>query len=425
MPRQTLSSPLDRQLEQPQRIVGDGGGGQALNRLLQAELELGATVHRLEQRGVGRLRGDVDPRREHLGGAGDARDHLALALRGGGGGAHGGREPALHEVADAGASAERTLVELADPFLHQPMIGAAGGKAEARGRSQRLGAARERGEARQQFAVGVHVPGLRHLGCGLRRLALHPGDLHGAGVGDGKGQQREQPVGLDLEQLLHDAAGHHRAAGLLHQYEAGEPVRARAEVGEHLHRAPRHLRGHQVGLGEDAGLGRGLDQGDMGRRQHLPRQGGEPVLRHDVERSGGEGAGIGRRGRPKHRPGGNLGVALPTEPPGPPVHDAPARVRPRLARAELAAQRRHVGAVLHDPALARQGGDPRGEQRRLCRGGGARMRLRQEPIPLGMKAPSGRRGCHVAPGPPLPNSTSPQSTKYRRRGRVTWPHGRH
>ena len=192
--------------------------------------------------------------------------------------------------------------------------------------------------------VLLHAAFVEHaVGRGRRpRLQLRQGRPRPPG--EGKGEQRQQAIALDLHQLLQDMAAEHGIGVLLHHDEAGEAVGTGAKIGRHLRHAAGDRRADHV-LGEDDGPGRLAEQFHMRRRHDLPRQGRQPILGREVEGGDGEGGDLRIGLGPEEGPGGDLRVALPAQAPGGGVDHAPARVRSRLRRADLATEGRHMIAI--------------------------------------------------------------------------------
>jgi len=112
----------------------------------------------------------------------------------------------------------------------QGVVGVGGGKAVRRGVGDLFDAG---GEFRKFFESRAFRFQLREAGqaFGQRGQAVGgAGQLARGGAGGRQGQQGEQPVGLDLPQRLGQAAGECGGQAVVLQQDAGEAVRAQAEI---------------------------------------------------------------------------------------------------------------------------------------------------------------------------------------------------
>ena len=250
-----LAHPLQQHLDQPHQVVGDGDDREPFDGLLQLQLKLRPAVHGFQQIEIGLLGLHAHSGGEELCGAGHAVGDIPKPVLHRDAGAHGGGEAAGHELPDGGAIAQRRLIQLADPLLHQTVIGPGRREAIAGLASERLGLASEGGEAFKQLPVLLDPAFVEHSVGRGRRASLQLGQSRPRPPGEGKGEQRQEAIALDLHQLLQDMAAEHGVRILLHHDETGETVGAWAKIGRHLRHAARNRRTDHV-LGEDDGLGR-------------------------------------------------------------------------------------------------------------------------------------------------------------------------
>ena len=115
--------------DQPDDVVADRRDREALDRLLQPELQLGAPVHRLQHVAVLLLQLHVDARSEQIRGARELPRQRLLPLRDRPAGAHRRRLPASQKRAPGFVAGDRRLLQHLEPLADDLVIGAA--RAEA------------------------------------------------------------------------------------------------------------------------------------------------------------------------------------------------------------------------------------------------------------------------------------------------------
>ena len=138
-------------------VIGDGGHGQALHRLLQPQLQPGTAIHRREQVLILALPCDLDPGAQQAAGLRDALGQVVLALADRLTGGHSRAETSGHELVDGLQPRDATLAQLGDTCTHQIGVGAAGTEAELAGRQAALGLGRQPGQVVQQGFVALCI----------------------------------------------------------------------------------------------------------------------------------------------------------------------------------------------------------------------------------------------------------------------------
>jgi hypothetical protein len=198
---------LDHVADHAHHVVHDGGHRQAFDRLLQAQLQLGAAVHALSSAWFWRSRA-MSTRVESKPLACATRsDRSCMPRRHGLASGHRGLKAPRHESADGGqaAHAPRAIRKCACAPVRR-----------RRGRRQsgtgwRPGRFRLRRPARQFLQQVLRRCPLRarcHRSGGQRLFDGH--DARRLPACHRQGQQGHHAVGLDLEQALHQAPGHAR-----------------------------------------------------------------------------------------------------------------------------------------------------------------------------------------------------------------------
>jgi hypothetical protein len=225
--RERLDGVLDalgHVLDELRGVVGDRHHRQAFDGCLQVQLELGPAVHLGEELLVLAFELDLDAGAQQLAVAGDAAGEVFLAAGHGLAGVHGGQQAPLHELVEGGQAGDAPLAELFDALHHEAVIGPGGAEAEGGAGHRVLDFGGQGGELGQHAALVLgHAGGVgavHQVGQALLGAPQQAADL----LGHREGQQGHQPVGLDLDQALHGAAGLALGEGDVDDQEAGEAV---------------------------------------------------------------------------------------------------------------------------------------------------------------------------------------------------------